>query len=124
MDFSPFYQSPPELGNQYDDDRPLRSILARLIPRDAMPRVEEELRAMGELAGGELYQMSLEDRLNEPTLTQWSPYGERIDRIEVTKLWQRCAEIVPTHGVVATAYEKKLGALSRVHMFALAYLFN
>ena len=77
---------------------PLRSILARLIPKDAMPRVEEELRAMGELAGGELYQLSLEDRLNEPTLTQWSPYGERIDRIEITKLWQRCAEIVPTDG--------------------------
>ena len=124
MDFSPFNQSPPELGNQYDDDRPLRSILARLIPKDAMPRVEQELRAMGELAGGELYRMSLEDRLNEPTLTQWSPYGERIDKIEVTKLWQRCAEIVPRHGVVATAYERKLGALSRVHMFALAYLFN
>ncbi len=124
MDFSPFNQSPPELGNQYDDDRPLRSILARLVPKDAMPHVEEELRAMGELAGGELYRMSLEDRLNEPKLTQWSPYGERIDKIEVTKLWQRCAEIVPRHGVVATAYERKLGALSRVHMFALAYLFN
>jgi alkylation response protein AidB-like acyl-CoA dehydrogenase len=124
MDFSPFNQSPPELGNQYDDDRPLRSIVARLIPKDARARVEESLRAMGELAGGELYRMSLEDRLNEPTLTQWSPYGERIDRIEVTKVWQRGAEIVPTHGVIATAYERKLGALSRVHQFALAYLFN
>ena len=124
MDFSPFNQPPPELGNQYDDDRPLRSIIARLIPRDARANVEESLRAMGELAGGELYRLSLEDRLNEPTLTHWSPWGERIDRIEVTKLWQRCAEIVPTHGVVSTAYERKLGALSRVHQFALAYVFN
>jgi alkylation response protein AidB-like acyl-CoA dehydrogenase len=124
MDFSPFNQSPPELGNQYDDDRPLRSIIARLIPSDARTQVETELRAMGELAGGELYRMSLEDRLNEPTLTHWSPWGERIDRIEVTKVWQRCAEIVPVHGIVATAYERKLGALSRVHQFALAYVFN
>jgi alkylation response protein AidB-like acyl-CoA dehydrogenase len=124
MDFSPFNQSPPELGNQYDDDRPLRSIVARLIPKDARAKVESELRAIGELAGGDLYRLSLEDRLNEPTLTHWSPWGERIDRIEVTKLWQRCAEIVPAHGIVATAYERKLGALSRVHQFALAYLFN
>ena len=124
MDFSPFNQPAPELGNQYDDDRPLRSILARLLPKDALPAVELSLRAMGELAGGELYRLSLDDRLNEPTLTHYSPWGERIDRIEVTKVWQRCAEIVPTHGVVATAYEKKLGALSRVHQFALAYVFN
>jgi len=124
MDFSPFNQSPPELGNQYDDDRPLRSIIARLIPTDARAHVERELRAMGELAGGELYRLSLEDRSNEPTLTHWSPWGERIDRIEVTKLWQRGAEIVPALGVVATAYERKLGALSRVHQFALAYLFT
>ena len=124
MDFSPFNQSPPELGNQYDDDRPLRSILARLLPADARPAVEESLRAMGELAGGELYRLALEDRLNEPTLTNWSPWGERIDQIEVTRLWQRCAQIVPEHGVIATAYERKLGGLSRVHQFALAYVFN
>ena len=124
MEFQPFNQAPPELGNQYDEDRPLRSLLARLLPGDARRATEESLRAMGELSGGELYRLQMEDRLNEPTLTQWSPWGERIDQIEVTKLWQRCAEIVPAEGVIATAYERKLGALSRVHQFALTYLFN
>ncbi len=124
MDFQPYNQAPPELGNQYDEDRPLRSLLSRLLPGDARRATEESLRAMGELAGGELYRLQIEDRLNEPTLTQWSPWGERIDQIEVTKLWQLCSQIVPTHGVIATAYERKLGGLSRVHQFALTYLFN
>ena len=33
--------------------------------------VEPSLLALGELAGGELYRMQLEDRLNEPRLTRW-----------------------------------------------------
>jgi alkylation response protein AidB-like acyl-CoA dehydrogenase len=124
MDFAPFNQSPPELGNQYDEDRPLRSILARMLPRDVLSAIEPGLRTMGELAGGELYRQSLDDRLSDPVLTNWSPWGERIDRIEVTPLWKRCATIVPEHGVVAAAYDKRFGAHARTHMFSLVYLFN
>ena len=36
---------------------------------------------------------SSHDRLNEPTLMQWDAWGNRIDRIEVTPLWQRAAQI-------------------------------
>ena len=67
-----FVQSPPELGNQYDDDRVLRSFLARALPPAVATEIEPELREMGELAGGELYRMQLADRLNEPQLTRWS----------------------------------------------------
>jgi len=119
-----FYQAPPSLGNQYDDDRVLRSYLARVFPADVFRDVELELRAMGDLAGGELYRLQLEDRLNEPTLTQWDAWGHRVDRIEVTKLWKRAAELAAERGLVATAYEGKSGALSRVHQFALVYLFD
>ena len=124
MDFSPFNQSPPELGNQYDDDRVLRGYLARVLPPDVLRDIEPTLRAMGELAGGELYRMQLEDRLNEPVLTNWSPWGERVDQIEVSPLWKRAELLAAEHGIVATAYEKKHGRFSRVHQFALAYLFG
>ena len=119
-----FFQTPPRLGNQFDDDRVLRSVLTRLLPELERPRVFEEARALGELAGGELFELQQKDRLNEPVLTQWDPWGHRIDEIEVTDLWKRCATIAAEYGLVAHAYGRELGALSRVHQFALAYLFD
>jgi acyl-CoA dehydrogenase len=112
------------LGNQYDEDRMLRSYLARVLDREQRSLVEPTLREMGELAGGELYRLQLEDRLREPVLTQWDPWGQRIDHIEITPLWKRAERIACEKGLIATAYEGAIGDLSRVHQFALAYLFD
>ncbi len=119
-----FQQAPPELGNQYEDDRVLRSYLSRVLPKDVFRDIEESLAEMGRLSGAELYEFQLADRLNEPTLTQWDAWGNRIDKIELTPLWRRAATIAAEHGVVATAYEQKHGSFSRVHQCALAYLFT
>ena len=119
-----FTQTPPTLGNQYADDRVLRSYLSRVLPAEVLAEVEPSLEEMGRLAGGELYQLQLADRLNEPQLTQWDAWGERVDRIEVSPLWQAAERIAAEHGVVAAAYEQTYGALSRVYQFALAYLFG
>ena len=119
-----FQQAPPTLGNQYDDDRVLRSYLARVFQGEAFGQVEKSLFEMGRLAGRELYDLQLADRLNEPTLTQWDAWGNRIDKIELTPLWRRAERIAAEHGVVATAYEQTHGSLSRVHQCALAYLFT
>jgi len=119
-----FKQVPPALKNQYDDDRVLRSYLARVLPPDVLHDIQESLTAMGRLAGGELYELQIVDRLNEPKLTQWDAWGNRIDKIELTPLWRRAERIAAEHGVVATAYEQKHGSLSRVHQCALAYLFT
>ncbi|HKG80094.1 MAG TPA: acyl-CoA dehydrogenase family protein, partial [Pyrinomonadaceae bacterium] len=119
-----FQQAPPGLGNQYYDDRVLRSYLARVLPNDVLREAHESLAEMGRLAGAELYELQLADRLNEPTLTQWDAWGNRVDKIELTALWRLAERIAAEHGVVATAYEQKHGSLSRVHQCALAYLFT
>ncbi|HEX8140597.1 MAG TPA: acyl-CoA dehydrogenase family protein [Pyrinomonadaceae bacterium] len=120
----PFNQTPPALGNQYEDDRVLRSYLARVLPRGVLEEIEPSLLELGRLAGGELYRMQLDDRLNEPVLTHWDAWGNRIDRIELTPLWREAERVAAEHGVVATAYERRHGPLSRVHQSALAYLFT
>jgi len=120
----PFIQAPPELGNQYTTDRALRSYLARVLDADTLAEIEPGLIAMGELAGGELYRFQLADRKNEPTLTQWDAWGNRVDRIEVSPLWKEAERIAAERGLVATAYERGHGPHSRVHQFALAYLFT
>lgn len=119
-----FFQIPPTLGNQYLDDFMLRSYLERTLPQEMLEAIRPELLAMGELSGGELFELQQRDRLNEPELTQWSPWGERIDHIEVSPLWQRAARIAAERGLIAIPYERKHGALSRVHQFALVYLFE
>src|SRR5690606_9066348 len=121
--FSPFNQTPPRLGNQFEDDRAFRSVLRRLLPAEVLAQIEGELRELGELAGGELFEQQLEERLLEPELVQWSPWGERIDRIEVTPLWKRAEQLAAEPGVVAAGYEPRFGASARVHQFALVHLF-
>lgn len=119
-----FQQTPPRLGNQYEDDRVLRAYLERVLPEEMLREIEGSLLELGRLSGGELYELQLADRLNEPRLTQWDAWGKRVDRIELTPLWRLAERIAVEHGVVATAYEQKFGSLSRVHQCALAYLFT
>jgi acyl-CoA dehydrogenase len=120
----PFTQAPPQLGNQYEDDRVLRAYLRRTLAADVLAEVESELQEMGELAGGELYRDQLADLHNEPRLVHWDAWGTRVDRIEVTPLWRKAERIAAERGLIATAYARKHGAYSRVHQFALAYLFT
>ncbi len=119
-----FHQPPPALGNQYHEDRVLRSYLRRILPAETYRDIEPSLATLGELAGGELYQLQLADRLSEPLLMQWDAWGERIDHIEITPLWRRAEQIAAEQGIVATAYERRYGRFSRPYQFALAYLFH
>jgi alkylation response protein AidB-like acyl-CoA dehydrogenase len=118
-----FQQPRPTLGNQFDDDRVLRSYLARVLPPNVHDAIRDELRTMGDLSANQLYQMHLDDLLEEPSFTPWSAWGERIDEIKVTAVWEEAERIAAEHGVVATAYEQAHGRWSRMHQFALAYLF-
>ncbi len=117
-----FFQAPPVLGNQYDDDAFLQGYLARTLPEDLFRSLQDDFRELGELGGRYFYDFQQRDRLNEPVLTQWSPWGQRIDHIEVTPLWKEAEALTARKGLVAVAYEQKRGALSRVHQFALNYL--
>jgi len=116
-------QTPPELENQYESDRVLRSYLRRVLSDEVHAAVEPGLRDMGERAGSELYALQQDDIGAEPTLTRWGPWGDRVDWIELTDVWKRAEEVAAKHGVVATAYEQTHGRYSRVHQMALAYLF-
>lgn len=119
-----FIQSAPRLGNQYRDDLFLVDYLRRKLPPEMLREVEPELDHMGALAGNELYQMQLDDRLHEPVLTQWDAWGHRVDRIELSPLWQKVAPIAARSGLVAIPYEAKHGPHSRIHQFASVYLFH
>lgn len=119
-----FVQTPPVLGNQYRGDPFLRGYLRRKLPGDVLREVEPQLDELGDIAGNELYPLQLEDRANEPRLVQWDAWGNRVDRIEVTAVWKRAADIAARSGLIAIPYERAHGRYSRIHQFAAAYLFH
>ena len=120
----PFSQEPPRLANQYDDDRLLRGYLGRVLPSGMLGDIEPALREMGALAGGHLFALQQAGRLDEPRHTAWDAWGNRIDHIEVSALWREAEALAARSGLVAIPYEHDHGALSRVHQFALVYLFT
>lgn len=113
-----FFQEPPRLGNQFDDDPMLPSWIERTV---GDPAVTAELRALGDVAV-DYYARQLADRENEPTLTQWDAWGHRIDRIDVSPLWVEAQVLAAKHGMVAAGYEAKLGARARTHQFGVVHV--
>ena len=111
-----FFQDPPRLGNQFDDDAQLTSWIARFIPEAA-----GELRTLGDLAV-EMYGKQLLDRENDPKLIQWDAWGNRVDRIEVSPLWQEAQVLAAKHGMVAAGYEPRYGVHSRTHQFSIIHV--
>jgi len=116
-----FLQDPPRLGNEYEDDPLLREIVALALPPEVRAEVEPELRELGALAGGRLFALQLEERLQEPRLVQWDAWGRRVDRIETTPLWREAALLAARHGLVAIPYELRHGPHSRQVQFALLH---
>lgn len=118
-----FFQDPPRLGNQYREDRVLRRYLARTLPPDALREIEPSLDGMGELSAGRLLELAREHRLDEPAHRPYDAWGHRIDEVTVNEAWRHYARVATEHGLVATGYERAHGAFSRLHQFALVYLF-
>jgi alkylation response protein AidB-like acyl-CoA dehydrogenase len=119
-----FFQQAPTLEDPFSTDRVLRSYLSRTFGTSAArEHLESQLKSLSSVVLEELHPLQVADRLNEPVLTQWDPWGNRIDHIEVTPLWKRAREVAAQYGLVATGYEKDFGALNRVAQFALVYLF-
>ncbi|MGH8290415.1 MAG: acyl-CoA dehydrogenase family protein [Steroidobacteraceae bacterium] len=119
-----FVQEGPRLTNTYASDDLLKNYLQWKLGPSLLASMERELFELGELAAGTLFDLQHADRSNEPTLTQWDAWGNRIDEIEVTPLWREAERLAVRLGLVAIPYERKEGPWSRTRQFALVYLFH
>jgi alkylation response protein AidB-like acyl-CoA dehydrogenase len=119
---SDFFQRPPRLGNQYDDDRVLRSWLRRVLPHEMIAEVEPELRRLGERAAGDILALGEAAEAEPPRHVPYDPWGRRVDRIDTSAAWHELDRISAEEGLVAIGYERAHGSLSRVDQFARLYL--
>ncbi len=121
---SDFFQSAPELTNQFQADTLLQSYLRQKIPADLYRAAEPELNRMGERAVTDLWHASLEAERVEPVHTPFDPWGRRIDEITMSAGWTHLARAAAEEGIVATGYERKFAEWSRLVQFAKLYLFH
>jgi alkylation response protein AidB-like acyl-CoA dehydrogenase len=116
-----FFQEPPRLGNQFDDDPMLGDLLCRILPPEIAEAITPELRDVGDLSAN-LYPVQRADRLNEPVHTPWDAWGNRIDHIEVSPLWKLAQPIAAERGMVAAGYEPRFAEHARMHQFAIVHV--
>jgi alkylation response protein AidB-like acyl-CoA dehydrogenase len=114
-----FFLDPPRPAHGYDGDPLLREYVRRALPADALARCEEELRHLGGLAAGPLYDQQLAERALEPRHVEFEPWGRRVGIVEPTPLWREARALAARHGLVAIPYERPLGPRSRVLQLAL-----
>jgi len=120
---SDFFQDPPRLGNQYDDDALLRAYLRWRLPATMLAEIEPSLRRLGNRAATDILALGEAAESSPPVHVPHDPWGRRVDRIETSDAWRELDRISATEGIVATAYERKHGAYSRIDQFARLYLF-
>lgn len=121
-----FFQDAPRLRDEWEDDLALRRYVERALPADVRAEVEPELAEMGLLAATELKDLhdAIDTPEGEPTHVPFDAWGRRVDQVTPHPGWDRMAQVAAEKGVVATGYERAHGAHSRVHQFALAYLYG
>jgi putative acyl-CoA dehydrogenase len=120
---SEFFQDPPRLGNQYDDDALLRAYLRWRLPAKMLGEVQPSLRRLGHRAATDILALGESAEASPPRHIPYDAWGRRVDRIETSDAWRELDRVSATEGIVATAYERKHGAHSRIDQFARLYLF-
>jgi putative acyl-CoA dehydrogenase len=120
---SDFFQDPPEIGNQYDEDALLRAYLRWRLPADMLADIEPDFRRLGQRVVTDILALAQAAESAPPKHVPYDPWGRRVDRIETSDAWRALDRVSATEGIVATAYERRHESCSRIHQMALLYLF-
>jgi alkylation response protein AidB-like acyl-CoA dehydrogenase len=119
-----FHQTAPRVENQYAADDFLRSYLRWRLPADIRTEIEPDLQRLGERAVADIAALGDAAEAQPPRHVPYDAWGRRVDDIVVSDACRALDRISAEEGIVATAYERRHGALSRVHQMAKLYLFH
>ena len=124
MQQTEFFQPMAKLTNTFESDLNLVNYINQKIPATYLKEIITHLKQVGEKACNEWLTWSDDSEKNIPVLTQYDPWGRRIDQISNSQSWKNLERAAATEGIVATAYERKQGEFSRVYQMALLYLYS
>ena len=119
-----FLQTGPVHKNAFDDDRALRELLERKLPKNVWRDIQGGLHALGQRAIDEIRPLGDACEQNNPRHLPYDAWGHRIDLIQTDPAWNTLAGIAAQEGIVATGYERTHEEWSRLHQFVRVYLYN
>ncbi|KAJ7100843.1 acyl-CoA dehydrogenase NM domain-like protein [Mycena belliarum] len=111
-----FHQQPPPTGNPYCSDPVLPSLLKRLLPASALSTIEPDLIRLGNDLVDVL--RPLAPQVKEATLTQYDAWGNRVDHLQVSDVWNTLKAFACKEGVISIPYQRKFAEKSRIYQFA------
>lgn len=119
-----FFQDGPSLSNTYQIDPLLRHWVQKTFSAKDLNEVETQLNRCGEKAATSWLRFSEDAEAHPPVLQQFDAWGRRVDHIQLSSGWSHLEDEAAIEGIVASAYERKFGALSRPLQMSLLYLFH
>lgn len=121
--YSDYIQQIPKLGNEFEDDTFLQDYLETYFPKEKLAEIKPDLQQFGGRVN-EFLVWARDAEVNEPTLTQFDAWGNRVDHIQVSDGWLQLERVAAEDGLVAIAYERKQGEYSRLYQFVKLYMYT
>lgn len=120
----PFFQDGPVLSNLYAQDRFLKVEFPRRVPAHLFQEHDSILNELGRESAQIYSGLQDESDRNPPKLTNFDPWGRRIDKIEVAKHWAEFRNLALRWGIVGLGHDKKLGCHARLVQTAYMLLYS
>ena len=125
MQYKPFYQKAPVLGNQYTDDDILGPLLKLYLSPHHLQNAHAELHCLGQrVIGREMLDACQDAETHTPFVEEYDSFGNRVSRLRTAAGWKYMKTIAAEEGIVATAYERKYAEQSRIVQFAKVYIYH
>lgn len=119
-----FFQTGPRLENTFQSDPLLKKWMTKKLTRPHQEEALLQLDRCGAKAILQWSEFSKDAQKNIPRHVPFDAWGRRIDHIEMSNGWRELEKEAAREGIVATAYDRKWRAQSRIHQMALLYLFH
>ncbi|KAE8377945.1 acyl-CoA dehydrogenase/oxidase [Aspergillus bertholletiae] len=114
-----FFQTPPELQNQFWDDEALQRGLKLFLPDSVRASIAPDLSRFGEkVISPEVLHWVLDAERNLPYVKTFDTWGRRRDELVTSEGWKSLQALGIAEGMVAIPYENPYHEYSRVYHFA------
>lgn len=113
-----FFQTPPSLLNQYDDDEALQRALQLFVPASIRERVAPDLASFGaKVISPQTLSWVLDAERNLPYVKTFDSWGRRRDELVTSEGWRNLQSLGIQEGMVSIGYENAYAEYSRVYQF-------
>ncbi|TKA75778.1 hypothetical protein B0A55_04328 [Friedmanniomyces simplex] len=118
-----FFQPPPNVQSQFDDDNALQRALKFFLPDRVREELIPELSTFSRLVLAPKITRWIDyAEKNPPYVKHWDSWGKRRDVLVTSEGWRNLQALGIQEGIVAIPYDNERGVFSRVHQFAKYHL--